>query len=164
MKYSSAVFDGRYHVKLAGKIWLDFEFVSKKQFPILYILMAVSNSFKVSSRLVCNSLFSLFWIDNEAHLHLSRNSVEQIAGMRDKLIHGYSGVDLGAVWDTAIKNTPSLKVKLQEILKGEGKEMNGVCNSSFRFGAFVLGRQGGDVACSRLPKFCKAKLHISPER
>jgi len=62
--------------------------------------------------------------------------------MRDKLIHGYSGVDLGAVWDTAIKNTPSLKVKLQEILKRGGKEMNGVCNSPLRFGATALGRQG----------------------
>ena len=30
----------------------------------------------------------------------------QIAGMRDKLIHGYFGVDLGAVWDTATKDIP----------------------------------------------------------
>ncbi len=43
----------------------------------------------------------------------------QIAGMRDKLIHGYFGVDLGAVWDTATKDISSLKVKLQEILKKE---------------------------------------------
>jgi len=46
----------------------------------------------------------------------------QIAGMRDKLIHGYFGVDLGAVWDTATKDIPSLKVKLQEILKKEEKK------------------------------------------
>jgi len=43
----------------------------------------------------------------------------QIAGMRDKLIHGYFGVDLGAVWDTATKDIPSLKEKLREILKME---------------------------------------------
>jgi len=42
-----------------------------------------------------------------------------MAGMRDKLIHGYFGVDLGAVWDTATKDIPSLKIKLQEILKKE---------------------------------------------
>ena len=41
----------------------------------------------------------------------------QIAGMRDKLIHGYFGVDLGAVWDTATKDIPSLREKLREILK-----------------------------------------------
>jgi len=46
----------------------------------------------------------------------------QIAGMRDKLIHGYFGVDLGAVWDTATKDIPLLKEKLLEILKMEEKE------------------------------------------
>jgi len=43
----------------------------------------------------------------------------QIAGMRDKLIHGYFGVDLDAVWDTATTDVPSLKERLQEILKRE---------------------------------------------
>lgn len=46
----------------------------------------------------------------------------QIAGMRDKLIHGYFGVDLGAVWDTATKDIPSLKEKLREILKMEERK------------------------------------------
>ena len=41
--------------------------------------------------------------------------------MRDKLIHGYFGVDLGAVWDTATKDIPSLRKKLREILKMEKK-------------------------------------------
>ena len=45
----------------------------------------------------------------------------QMAGMRDKLIHGYFGVDLGAVWDTATKDIPSLKEKLREILEKEKK-------------------------------------------
>ena len=43
----------------------------------------------------------------------------QIAGMRDKLIHGYFGVDLDAVWDTATIDVPSLKERLEEILKKE---------------------------------------------
>ena len=42
-------------------------------------------------------------------------------GMRDKLIHGYFGVDLGAVWDTATRDIPSLREKLREILKIEEK-------------------------------------------
>ncbi|MHA1310583.1 MAG: HepT-like ribonuclease domain-containing protein [Candidatus Helarchaeota archaeon] len=44
---------------------------------------------------------------------------KQIAGMRDKLIHGYFGVDLDAVWDTATKDIPSLKERLLKILKEE---------------------------------------------
>jgi uncharacterized protein with HEPN domain len=32
-----------------------------------------------------------------------------IAGMRDKLIHEYFGVDIGAVWDTVKKDIPALK-------------------------------------------------------
>ena len=43
----------------------------------------------------------------------------QIAGMRDKLIHGYFGVDLVAVWGTATEDIPALEVKLREILKKE---------------------------------------------
>jgi len=34
--------------------------------------------------------------------------------MRDKLIHGYFGVDTGLVWDTARNDIPMLK---QEIIK-----------------------------------------------
>ncbi len=46
----------------------------------------------------------------------------QIAGMRDKLIHGYFGVDLDAVWDTATKDIPALREKLLEIMEKEGKK------------------------------------------
>lgn len=41
----------------------------------------------------------------------------KIAGMRDKLIHGYFGVDLDAVWDTLKKDIPPLKTEIKKILK-----------------------------------------------
>jgi len=44
-----------------------------------------------------------------------------MAGMRDRLIHGYFGVDLGAVWDTTIDDIPPLKEKIKEILDKEGE-------------------------------------------
>ncbi len=42
---------------------------------------------------------------------------QDIAGMRDKLIHGYFGVDLEKVWLTAQDDLPTLKAEVTEMLK-----------------------------------------------
>ncbi len=42
---------------------------------------------------------------------------EDVAGMRDKLIHHYFGVDLEAVWDTVEKDLPTLKEEVEKILQ-----------------------------------------------
>jgi len=41
----------------------------------------------------------------------------EMAGMRDKLIHEYFGVNLRAVWDTVKQDIPSLKPSFDKILK-----------------------------------------------
>jgi uncharacterized protein with HEPN domain len=42
---------------------------------------------------------------------------QDIAGMRDKLIHGYFGVDIEEVWETAKQDLPVLKDQVKGILK-----------------------------------------------
>jgi uncharacterized protein with HEPN domain len=40
------------------------------------------------------------------------------AGMRDKLIHAYFGVDLQVVWDTVQQDLPGLKLAVEQLLGG----------------------------------------------
>ncbi len=42
---------------------------------------------------------------------------KDMTGMRDKLIHGYFGVDLDAVWQTVKKDIPTLKKGIKKIIK-----------------------------------------------
>lgn len=38
-----------------------------------------------------------------------------MAGMRDKLIHGYATVDLDIVWTTVVEDLPELRAQLNEL-------------------------------------------------
>lgn len=40
----------------------------------------------------------------------------EMAGMRDKLIHGYFAVELEIVWETIHKDFPRVKPKIQNVL------------------------------------------------
>ena len=39
-----------------------------------------------------------------------------MAGMRDRLIHGYMSVDYELVWEVSNKNIPQLKIKLEKLI------------------------------------------------
>jgi uncharacterized protein with HEPN domain len=42
-----------------------------------------------------------------------------IAGMRDRLIHGYFGVDYDIVWDAVVNKVPMLEQDVMEIIHNE---------------------------------------------
>lgn len=43
-----------------------------------------------------------------------------MAGMRDKMIHAYHGVDLAIMWETASKTIPGLMPRLERVAENEG--------------------------------------------
>jgi len=81
----------------------------------------------VKNNLVQDGVIRQLEIIGEATKRLStefKNKYSQIAwkdvaGMRDKLIHDYLGVDLDAVWDTVKKDVPVLKKEVKKFLSEE---------------------------------------------
>jgi uncharacterized protein with HEPN domain len=43
---------------------------------------------------------------------------QRIAGMRDRLVHGYFDVDLAILWDVIQHRIPELKREVEEVLQG----------------------------------------------
>ncbi len=56
-------------------------------------------------------------ISNETKISFTQIPWQDIAGMRDKLIHHYFGVDIDQVWETAKKDIPFLKIEIHTVLE-----------------------------------------------
>lgn len=83
-----------------------------------------------SIRLLQDGVIRQIEIVGEAVRHISKDirktysevPWQDVAGMRDKLIHDYFGVDLEKVWLTAQEDLPVLKKQVMGILKDYGQE------------------------------------------
>lgn len=41
---------------------------------------------------------------------------KQLYGMRNRIVHGYSGVDMNIIWDTIQEDLPKLKMEIEKYL------------------------------------------------
>lgn len=47
---------------------------------------------------------------------------KSIAGLRDRLVHGYDTIDYNVLWDTCVLDLPPLAAKLERVLRDEPGE------------------------------------------
>jgi uncharacterized protein with HEPN domain len=75
----------------------------EKQYAVLRALEIIGEATKNLSKEMKAERAEIQWSD--------------IAGMRDKLIHQYFGVNLDLVWETVKKNLPELENQISEMLR-----------------------------------------------
>jgi uncharacterized protein with HEPN domain len=63
-------------------------------------------------------------ISNEFILKHRNIEWRSMAGMRDKLIHGYFSIDYSIVWDVVEKKIPTIYIEIDEIIKTEKRDNN----------------------------------------
>ncbi len=60
------------------------------------------------------------YFQNDLKERYSHLEWRAMAGMRDRLIHGYFGVDYDIVWDVVINKIPVLQQQVEHILRQAG--------------------------------------------
>lgn len=58
-------------------------------------------------------------VSNEIRSKYSHIEWRSIAGMRDRLIHHYFGIDYDIVWDVVVTKVPALQEEVAKIIKQE---------------------------------------------
>ena len=56
-------------------------------------------------------------LDDAAKERISTIPWHQIYGLRNRIVHGYSGVNMQIVWDTVESDLPALKAELEAFLE-----------------------------------------------
>lgn len=55
-------------------------------------------------------------LSDEAKAQITSIPWKQLYGMRNRIVHGYSGVDMRIVWDTINDDLPALKKEIEKSL------------------------------------------------
>lgn len=81
----------------------EFQADSMRVDACVFNLMQIGELAKVSMTDECkNTMTTIPW--------------RQLYGMRNRIVHGYSGVDMSIVWDTIHEDLPSLKKEIKKYL------------------------------------------------
>ena len=70
-----------------------------------------SNSMRVEA-----CVFNLMQIGDDAKADITAIPWKQLYGMRNRIVHGYSGVDMRIVWDTISDDLEPLKAEIEKYL------------------------------------------------
>jgi len=98
-------------------------------YEIESFIEAVSKKRFLHEKLIQNAIIRSIEVIGEAVKNLpigfrkkyTEVSWSKIAGMRDKMIHHYFGVDLDKIWNVVKYDIPKLKVQIEKILEKEQK-------------------------------------------
>ncbi len=86
----------------------EFESDTMRVEATVFNLMQIGELSKTSlSEAVKDSIPSIPW--------------KQIYGLRNRIVHGYSGVDMRIVWDTVSEDIPRLRAELKSVNDASGQ-------------------------------------------
>ncbi|PIZ49907.1 MAG: hypothetical protein COY42_02815 [Armatimonadetes bacterium CG_4_10_14_0_8_um_filter_66_14] len=85
-----------------------------------------------------------------------------LAGMRDKLIHHYFGVDYEIVWDAAVNKVPGLRQQVAEILGREDNAYGPEPGSPEAEQTGVSGTRANAAICTQERRMCRAPSSQRP--
>lgn len=84
---------------IAGKSETDFLADAVLQRAVLHMLQTIGEAASQLAPPTLAAIAGVPW--------------QQVRGMRNRIVHGYFGLDLGAVWLTAISDVPDLAAKVR---------------------------------------------------